>query len=53
MLPAMPRRSEDELLVNVSPSGETATVFAESTQSDSGEIVPPDNYFPALRELGE
>ncbi len=41
----------DELLTNVSPAAETAAVFAESIQSDSGEIVPPDNYFPALREL--
>ena len=40
-----------ELLTNVSPAAETAAVFAESIQSDSGEIVPPDNYFPALREL--
>ena len=41
----------NELLTNVSPAGETAAVFAESIQSDSGEIVPPGNYFPALREL--
>lgn len=40
-----------ELLTNVSPADQTAAVFAESIQSDSGEIVPPDNYFPALREL--
>ena len=40
-----------ELLTNVSPADETAAIFAESIQSDSGEIVPPDNYFPALREL--
>ncbi len=40
-----------ELLTNVSPAAETAAVFAESIQSDSGEIVPPDNYFPALRQL--
>lgn len=42
---------KNDLLVNVSPSDETAAIFAESIQSDSGEIVPPDNYFPALREL--
>ena len=41
----------NELLTNVSPADETAAVFAESIQSDSGEIVPPGNYFPALREL--
>ncbi len=42
---------KNDLLVSVSPSDETAAIFAESIQSDSGEIVPPDNYFPALREL--
>ena len=42
---------ENEVLSVLSPPEETAAIFAEIVQSDSGEIIPPANYFPALREL--
>lgn len=35
----------------VSPADDTAAVIVEPIQSDGGEIVPPANYFAALREL--
>ena len=42
---------KNEVLSALSPPEETAAIFAEIVQSDSGEIIPPDNYFPALEEL--
>lgn len=42
---------ENEVLSVLSPPKETAAIFAEIVQSDSGEIIPPDNYFLALQEL--
>lgn len=40
-----------EALATLSPAEETAAVIVEAVQSDGGDIVPPDNYLPALREL--
>jgi 4-aminobutyrate aminotransferase len=34
-----------------SPADDTAAVIMEAVQSDGGEVVPPANYIPALREL--
>jgi 4-aminobutyrate aminotransferase len=34
-----------------SPAEDTAAVVVEAIQSDGGEVVPPANYLPALREL--
>jgi 4-aminobutyrate aminotransferase len=42
---------EDQILGHLSPPEETAAIFVESMQSDGGEIVPPPNFLPALREL--
>ena len=42
---------EGEILGNLSPPSETAAIFTEIIQSDSGEVVAPENYFPALREV--
>ena len=42
---------EHEVLGAVSPPEETAAIFFEPVQSFGGEIVPPPNYAPALREL--
>lgn len=42
---------EDHALGAVSPAEQTAAVIIEAVQSDGGDIVPPDNYLPALREL--
>jgi 4-aminobutyrate aminotransferase len=38
-------------LETVSPAADTAAILIEAVQSDGGEVVPPDNYLPALREL--
>ncbi|MDX6535403.1 MAG: 4-aminobutyrate aminotransferase [Gaiellales bacterium] len=38
-------------LDTISPAGDTAAIVIESVQSDGGEVVPPANYLPALREL--
>jgi 4-aminobutyrate aminotransferase len=38
-------------LETVSPADDTAAILIEAVQSDGGEIVPPANYLPALREL--
>ena len=38
-------------LDTVSPADDTAGILIEAVQSDGGEIVPPANYLPALREL--
>ena len=35
----------------ISPAADTAAVIMEAVQSDGGEVVPPANYIPALREL--
>jgi 4-aminobutyrate aminotransferase len=35
----------------ISPAEDTAAVIVEAVQSDGGEVVPPANYIPALREL--
>lgn len=35
----------------VSPPEDTAAIVLEPVQSDGGDIVPPANYLPALREL--
>jgi 4-aminobutyrate aminotransferase len=42
---------EDYALGAVSPAEQTAAIIMEPVQSDGGDIVPPDNYIPALREL--
>ena len=42
---------ENEILGVLSPPNETAAIFAEIIQSDSGEVVAPLNFFPALQEL--
>jgi 4-aminobutyrate aminotransferase len=42
---------EEFALGAVSPAEDTAAILLEPIQSDGGDIVPPDNYLPALREL--
>jgi 4-aminobutyrate aminotransferase len=37
----------------VSPAADTAAFLIEAVQSDGGEIVPPANFLPALRELAD
>ena len=42
---------ETEILGVLSPPDETGAIFAEIVQSDSGEVIAPSNFFPALQEL--
>ncbi len=42
---------EDYALGAVSPAEQTAAIIMEPIQSDGGDVVPPDNVIPALREL--
>jgi 4-aminobutyrate aminotransferase len=45
------RYIEETVLDSVSPAEDTAAIIMEAVQSDGGDIVPPDNVLPALREL--
>jgi 4-aminobutyrate aminotransferase len=45
------RYLEQDILGTISPAEDTAAIVIEAIQSDNGEVVPPDNYLPALREL--
>jgi 4-aminobutyrate aminotransferase len=42
---------EDYALRVVSPADQTAAVLMEPMQSDGGDVLPPDNFIPALRDL--
>ena len=42
---------DEHTLGILSPHDQTAAILIEPIQSSSGEIIPPDNYLPALREL--
>jgi 4-aminobutyrate aminotransferase len=40
-------------LATISPAADTAAFLIEAVQSDGGEVVPPANFLPALRELAD
>ncbi len=42
---------EEYALGAVSPAEQTAAIIMEPVQSDGGDVVPPQNVIPALREL--
>jgi 4-aminobutyrate aminotransferase len=42
---------EEYLFKTISPPEETAAVFVECLQADSGEVVPPPDFMPKLRKL--
>lgn len=42
---------EQTILTSVSPAADTAAIVVEAIQADGGDVIPPDNYLPALREL--
>lgn len=42
---------EEYALGAVSPADQTAAIIMEPVQSDGGDVVPPVNVIPALREL--
>jgi 4-aminobutyrate aminotransferase len=42
---------EEYALGAVSPADDTGAILLEAMQSDGGDVVPPANFLPALREL--
>ena len=42
---------ENYLFKSVCPPQDTAAVFVETLQSDSGDVVPPPDFLPKLRDL--
>lgn len=42
---------ESQVMQSVSPAEDTCCVIVEPIQSDSGDVVPPDDFIPRLRQL--
>ena len=42
---------EDYIFRTICPPGDVAGFMVEGVQSDGGDVVPPDNYMPALEAL--
>jgi 4-aminobutyrate aminotransferase len=45
------RYIEEEVLGHILPPDETAGILVEPIQGEGGYVVPPPDFFPALREL--
>lgn len=45
------RYIEDEIFARITPPSEVAGIIIEPIQGEGGYIVPPDDFFPLLREL--
>jgi 4-aminobutyrate aminotransferase len=48
---AVVRYIEEEILGKILPAEDVAGMLLEPIQGEGGYIVPPDSFFPALREL--
>lgn len=44
---------ESQVMQSVSPPEDTCCIVVEPIQSDSGEVVPPDDFMPRLKKLCE
>jgi 4-aminobutyrate aminotransferase len=44
---------ESQVMQSVSPPEDTSCIVVEPIQSDSGEVVPPDDFMPHLKKLCE
>jgi 4-aminobutyrate aminotransferase len=42
---------ENYIFRTICPPRDTAGVIVEAVQSDGGDVVPPDNYLPALEQM--
>jgi 4-aminobutyrate aminotransferase len=42
---------ESQVMQSVSPAEDTCCVIVEAIQSDSGDVVPPEDFIPKLRQL--
>jgi 4-aminobutyrate aminotransferase len=45
------RYIEHQILGHLAPADEVAAIIVEPIQGEGGYIIPPDDFFPALREL--
>ncbi len=45
------RYIEDQILHHILPPEEVAGILVESIQGEGGYVIPPQGFFPALREL--
>jgi 4-aminobutyrate aminotransferase len=51
MVEIVVRYIEEEILGKILPAEDIAGILLEPIQGEGGYIVPPDSFFPALREL--
>jgi 4-aminobutyrate aminotransferase len=48
---AVVRYIEEEILTQILPPDDVAGILVETIQGEGGYIIPPDGFYPALREL--
>jgi 4-aminobutyrate aminotransferase len=48
---AVVRYIEEEILTQILPPNDVAGILVETIQGEGGYIIPPDGFYPALRQL--